>query len=173
MRNSGAQAGDALVLTKGLGIGIFAAALKRGELSAAGYAAMIASATRLNAIGRDLPALPGVHAVTDVTGFGLLGHALEMCRGAQLSAVLDLGAIPMLDGAAELARAGIGTGAADRNWDSYGSSVALGDTPDWARGVLCDPQTSGGLLIAVRRSEADGVLRLAREAGFGGHGDRG
>ena len=161
MRNSGAQAGDVLVLSKGLGVGLFSAALKRGELGDAGYRTMLASTTVLNAAGRELPGIAGVHAVTDVTGFGLLGHALEMCRGAGLAAELRFADVPVLPGAAVLAQAGIVTGAGARNWASYGSSVALGaDLPGWAGALLCDPQTSGGLLIAVAPQDAATVLAV-------------
>ena len=166
LRNSAAQAGDVLILTKGLGIGVFSAALKRGELSAADYATMIGSATQLNAIGPGLAGLPGVHAMTDVTGFGLLGHALELCRGAGLSARLHAGRVPLLPGAEALARAGVATGAAARNWASYGGAVTGADTlPEWRRGLLCDPQTSGGLLVAA--ADAAVVLGVVRAAGFG------
>jgi selenide,water dikinase len=167
MRNSGAQDGDALVLTKGLGIGVFSAALKQEILSEEDYRTMIDSTTRLNDVGRDLGAVTGVHAVTDVTGFGLLGHAMEMCRGAGLGARLRMRDIPVLPGAAALAQAGVGTGAAGRNWASYGADVRLpADLPDWARGLLCDPQTSGGLLIAVAPGAAEGLVRHVREARF-------
>ncbi len=167
MRNSGARAGDALILTKGLGVGIFSAALKQGVLDEAAYRAMLASTTRLNTVGRDLPAIPGVHAVTDVTGFGLLGHTLEICRGSALAATLDLYALPWLAGAERLAEQGTKTGAAARNWDSYRAEIDLPpDLPEWRRGLLCDPQTSGGLLVAVAAEHATDVLRLAHTAGF-------
>ena len=167
LKNAGARAGDALVLTKALGVGIFSAAMKKGELDKAGYAAMVASTTKLNLIGPDLADLEAVHALTDVTGFGLLGHLLEMCRGAGLAATLDAKAVPTLPGAAALAQAGYATGAAARNWTSYGASVRLPDgLPDWARGLLCDPQTSGGLLIAVRADRATDIVDRCRAAGF-------
>ena len=167
LRNTGAQPGDALILTKGLGVGIFSAALKQGELDAAGYAAMIAATTRLNKVGADLPAMPTVHSCTDVTGFGLLGHLLEMARGAGLRARLRLADVPVLDGAAALAEAGFGTGASGRNWASYADEVVLpAGVPDWHRGLLCDPQTSGGLLIAVAPEGADALLRHVQAAGF-------
>lgn len=166
-RNSGAKEGDALVLTKGLGVGVFSAALKQGRLPEDGYRAMIASATQLNAVGREVTALDGVHAMTDVTGFGLLGHLLEMCRGAGLAARLRVGNVPVLPGAAALAQAGLATGAAGRNWASYGAEVALPDgLPDWRRGLLCDPQTSGGLLVAAAPEAAGAVLDHVRAAGF-------
>ena len=168
LKNANAKAGDALVLTKGLGIGIFSAAMKKDELSPADYATMIASTTKLNFIGTELADLDAVHAVTDVTGFGLLGHLLEMCRGAGLAARLDAKAVPTLPGAARLAQAGYATGAAARNWGSYGAHVRLPDgLPDWARGLLCDPQTSGGLLVSVRADRADDIVARCHAAGFG------
>jgi selenide,water dikinase len=146
LRNSTARAGDRLLLTKPLGVGIYSAALKRQMLDDAGYREMIASTTALNSLGAKLPDVEGVHAVTDVTGFGLLGHLLEMCRGSGLAARVDLARIPVLSQARRLADEGIGTGAANRNWSSYGADVELQD--EWSKSILCDPQTSGGLLIA-------------------------
>lgn len=167
LRNTGAMAGDVLVLTKGLGVGIFSAALKQGQLSEAGYRAMIAATTQINKVGADLPAMATVHSCTDVTGFGLLGHVLEMARGAGMRATLRLADIPALDGAAALAEAGFGTGASGRNWLSFASDVTLPDgLPDWHRGLLCDPQTSGGLLIAVAPEGAEALLAHVRAAGF-------
>ena len=164
LRNSGARAGDRLILTKPLGIGVYGAALRQGRLDAAGYAAMIASATRLNAVGATVASRPGVHAMTDVTGFGLLGHALELCRGAGLRARLRFDDVPLLPGVAAMAQAGVRTGAAVRNWASYGEAVGM-RAQDWRRDLLCDPQTSGGLLVAVAAEEADAVLELVRAAG--------
>ncbi|MDE2228595.1 MAG: selenide, water dikinase SelD [Alphaproteobacteria bacterium] len=169
LRNSTAQSGDRIILTKSLGIGIFSAALKRGELAEASYATMIASTTQLNAVGAELPGVAGVHAVTDVTGFGLLGHALEMCRGASLAARVELEALPVFPAASQLAESGIATGASKRNWASYGVEVDLPPKlPDWRRNLLCDPQTSGGLLIACAPSAVAAVLELARRRGFVG-----
>ncbi len=165
-RNTGARDGDALILTKGLGVGVFSAALKQERLSPDDYATMIASMTRLNSVGRDVAAMDGVHAMTDVTGFGLLGHLLEMCRAAGLSARLQWRDVPVLSGAAVLAQAGIGTGAASRNWSSYSAEVHADGLPDWQRGLLCDPQTSGGLLISVAPEQAGAVLDHVRNAGF-------
>jgi selenide,water dikinase len=166
-RNRDARAGDALILAKGLGIGVFSAALKQGRLSAEDYATMLASATQLNRVGPALAAMPAVHAMTDVTGFGLLGHLLEMCRGSGLRAVVRAGDVPLLPGAERLARDGVGTGAARRNWGSYGADVQLApDLAPWWQGLLCDPQTSGGLLVAVAPEEAVRVLDLVRQAGF-------
>jgi selenide,water dikinase len=167
LTNRTAQAGDVLILTKALGVGVLSAAFKQERLDEAGYAALIASTTQLNAVGRELGHTPGVHAVTDVTGFGLLGHTLELCRGAGLTA--ELGADPpLLAGVETLAQAGVRTGASTRNWASYGADVQLtAGLPDWKRDLLTDPQTSGGLLIAVGPDHADSVLDLVRSRGFG------
>ena len=167
LRNSGARPGDVLILTKGLGIGLFSAALKREQLDPDGYATMLASTTQLNSIGPALAAIDGVHACTDVTGFGLLGHALELVRGANLHADLDLSTLPLLPGALELAEAGIVTGAGARNWSSYGEAIELSpDLPAWSRAILCDPQTSGGLLIAAHPDAVPAILDLCRAAAF-------
>ena len=167
LKNAAARAGDALILTKGLGVGVFSAAMKKGELDTAGYGAMIASTTQLNEVGAALSELAAVHAMTDVTGFGLLGHCLEMARGSGLAATLYADTIPLLAGAAALAERGFATGAAARNWASYGAEVTLpAGTADWRRGLLCDPQTSGGLLIAVAPEHAGDVLERCRAAGF-------
>jgi len=166
LTNRTAKAGDVLILTKALGVGVLSAAFKQERLDEAGYAALIASTTQLNAVGRELAGLDGVHAVTDVTGFGLLGHTLELCRGAGLSA--ELGADPpLLTGVEALTRAGVRTGASTRNWASYGEDVRLPpDLPDWKRDLLTDPQTSGGLLIAAAPEAAEAVLALVRDRGF-------
>lgn len=166
LRNTGARAGDVLVLTKGLGVGVFSAALKRGKLDAAGYAAMLESTTRLNSVGAGLGEMAGVHACTDVTGFGLLGHSLEMARGSGVRVRLDAATVPFLAGAEALARAGVQTGAGARNWASYGGEVT-GALPAWLQALLCDPQTSGGLLIAVARDRAEPLMARVVEAGFG------
>jgi len=167
LRNSGAQPGDQIILTKGLGVGVFSAALKQDRLSPQAYSAMAASATLLNTVGKDMPEFKGVHAVTDVTGFGLLGHALEMARGSGVRIALCWSDTPLLDGVWALAEAGVKTGAALRNWASYGDAVvAAPDLPEAARDLLCDPQTSGGLLISVAAHEASTVLDHVRKAGF-------
>lgn len=167
LRNSGARDGDVLILTKGIGVGVYSAALKQEKLLPALYEAMIASTTQLNAVGARLPDIQGVHAVTDVTGFGVLGHGLEMCRGSGLTATIHMAALPLLPAVDELAQAGFITGASGRNWTSYGSDVTLtSEISDWQRGLLCDPQTSGGLLIAVAPEAADDVLQLVRGSGF-------
>jgi selenide, water dikinase len=171
LRNTGAKAGDVLVLSKGLGVGVISAALKKAELEVGRertlYAALIGSTTRLNAVGHDLAAIPQVHAVTDVTGFGLLGHGLEMCRGSGLAARMSFAALPLLAGVAELARVPYRTGAAVRNWDSYGQDVVLATgLEEWQRDVMADPQTSGGLLISVAPDGVAAVVARLRAAGF-------
>ena len=166
-RNAAAEPGDLLVLGKPLGVGVMSAALKRGELGAEGYARMIAATTRLNTPGPDLARLPGVHAMTDVTGFGLAGHALEMARGAGLDVRLDWRAVPLLAGARDLAERGFVTGASARNWASYGADVDLpsGFAPQ-DQALLSDPQTSGGLLVSCAPSALDEVVAAFRRHGF-------
>ena len=166
LTNRGARPGDVLILTKGLGVGVLSAAFKSGWLDEAGYAALIASTTQLNTLGARLAGRAGVHAVTDVTGFGLLGHALEMARGSGLTVELSAEP-PVLDGVEALAATGVRTGASGRNWASYGEGVDLpAGLDDWRRDLLTDPQTSGGLLIAVAGDQADALLDLARAEGF-------
>ena len=167
LTNRGARAGDLLILTKGLGVGVLSAALKQQRLGADGYATLIASTTKLNVVGADLAELEGVHAMTDVTGFGLLGHALEMARGSGVGVELHAAAMPLLNGVEAFARAGVRTGASGRNWISYGDGVVLpAGFEEWRRDLLTDPQTSGGLLIAVSPEAAETVLATIRTAGF-------
>lgn len=166
-KNSNAQAGDLLILGKGLGVGILAAALKKGALSGEGYAQMLAATTKLNAVGATLSGMSSVHAMTDVTGFGLLGHLLEMCRGAGLSAEVRFDQVPVLPEALPLAQQGYGPGAIERNMDSYGRDVNFADgLENWQRRLLADAQTSGGLLVAAAPEAAEEVLACFREAGF-------
>ncbi|MFT0531310.1 selenide, water dikinase SelD [Castellaniella hirudinis] len=166
-RNDQARAGDALILSKPLGVGVLSAALKKNRLDAAGYQALIDSTTRLNTPGTQLAALPAVHALTDVTGFGLLGHTLEMCRGAGLRAKIDYAALPWLAAAPALVREGIQTGASARNWHACQANIALdAGLPPEAQALLTDPQTSGGLLIACHPDAADAILALLRAEGF-------
>ena len=167
-RNADARAGDVLVLGKPLGVGVLSAALKKDQLDADGYAAMVANTTKLNKPGKALSELAGVHALTDVTGFGLLGHLLELARGAQLTARLDMANIPLLPGVEALAHGGYFTGASGRNWDAYGHDVKLGGAiTDTQRVLLTDPQTSGGLLVSCAPESVDEVLALFRREGFG------
>ncbi len=166
-RNADAQAGDVLVLGKPIGVGVMSAALKKDRLGEAGYAQMIATTTKLNTPGPDLAALPGVHAMTDVTGFGLAGHALEVARGARLELQLDWSRVPLLDGVRELASQGFVTGASGRNWAGYGSDVDLPAAfADVDRALLTDPQTSGGLLVSCAPGAVDEVLATFRRHGF-------
>ena len=166
-KNCDAQAGDVLILGKGLGVGVLAQALKKGALSAEGYAQLIANTTQLNAVGSTLSGLKAVHALTDVTGFGLLGHLLEMCRGAGLTAELQFDRIPILSEALPLAQQGYGPGAIDRNLDSYGHEVDFAARlENWQRRVLADAQTSGGLLAAVAPEAEEEVLACFQRAGF-------
>ena len=156
--NAGAKPGDALILGKPLGIGVLSAALKTGKLDDAGYATMIAVTTQLNRIGAKLGLRDDVHAMTDVTGFGLLGHLLEVCRGSNCCAELEFEALPLIEAACRLAREGVKTGASARNWASYGSEVALQNIAGWQHSLLTDPQTSGGLLVACAPESAAEVV---------------
>ena len=166
-KNSGARAGDVLVLGKPLGVGVLSAALKKGELCADGYAQMIACTTQLNTPGPELASLPGVHAITDVTGFALAGHALEMARGAGVTVQIDWPAVPLLAGVRDLAARGIVTGASGRNWAAYGHEVALPPAfADPERALLTDPQTSGGLLVACAPDAVAAVLAVFQHQGF-------
>ena len=166
-RNAGARPGDRLVLGKPLGVGILSAALKKGRLGAAGYAEMIASTTKLNTPGIALGTMPGVHALTDVTGFGLAGHLLEICRASNVAARVDFASVPFLPEAADFVRAGIFTGASERNWTGFGAEVTVeGPDATLARTLLTDPQTSGGLLVACAPGDVDAVLRVFSREGF-------
>jgi selenide, water dikinase len=166
-RNCDARAGDAVILTKPIGVGIYSAAFKKEALSAADYADMVATMTTLNQIGAELARDPEVHAMTDVTGFGVLGHALGMARGSGLRFVLRSESLPLLPRAVELARQGFVTGASGRNWESYSTAVALAaDYPLWRRQILTDPQTSGGLLVACAPERADALLTTILDAGY-------
>jgi selenide,water dikinase len=167
-RNVGARPGDVIVLGKPLGVGIYGAAEKRGELPPACYRAMIDSTTRLNTPGIALAPIGDVHALTDVTGFGLIGHLLEMCRGGDVSASIAYDRLPLLPQVSALAAAGFVTGASKRNWDGYGNDVrASGSIGDVERAIATDPQTSGGLLVACAPSAVDAVLEVFRREGFG------
>jgi len=164
-RNSSGRAGDVLILGKPLGIGILSAALKKGKLSAAGYAQMLDWTTRLNTPGETLGDMPAVHALTDVTGFGLAGHLLEICRGSQLGAQVDFSSIPIIGEARDWARQGVATGASERNWKGYGHEVEFRGEP-WQQKLLSDPQTSGGLLVACAPEAEKSVLEVFRQKGF-------
>lgn len=165
-RNSGTRPGDAVILTKPIGVGIYSAAIKKSALGPEAYQEMIATTTLLNKVGAELAADKDVHAITDVTGFGVLGHGLEMARGSRLALAIEADAVPLLADAASLAQQGHVTGASHRNWASYGHDVILpADLPDWKRHLLADPQTSGGLLVACAPQKADTLLRTIHESG--------
>jgi selenide,water dikinase len=160
-KNSSAKPGDVLVLGKPLGIGILSAALKKGELSGAGYATMLDWTTRLNTPGIALGELSGVHAMTDVTGFGVAGHLLEICRGSGLAAEVAFDDLPIIEEARALAQQGVATGASDRNWTGYGTEVVLpAGFDDWKRKLITDPQTSGGLLVACSPDRVAEVKKI-------------
>src|SRR6266478_877839 len=164
-KNSSAKAGDALILGKPLGVGILSAALKKGKLSAEGYARMVEWTTGLNPPGEVLAEMESVHALTDVTGFGLAGHLLGILRGSRLSGEVKFDALPVIPEALEWAKQGIATGASERNWQGYGHEVQLpAGFPDWKKKLLTDPQTSGGLLVAT--SSAAQVLEIFKKQGF-------
>jgi selenide,water dikinase len=166
-RNCDARPGDALILTKPIGVGIYSAAIKKNALPPAGYPEMIATTTLLNKVGTALARNKDVHAITDVTGFGVLGHGLEMARGSKLSITINAKDIPLLTEAASLSQQGFVTGASHRNWDSYGAQVALpAGLPDWQRHLLSDPQTSGGLLVACAPDKANEIVQTIRAAGY-------
>ena len=166
-RNSSARAGDALILTKGIGVGIYSAAFKKQALPANAYAEMLASTTLLNRIGQELAKDEDVHAITDVTGFGLLGHGLEMARGSGLRISIEQARIPFFTQAEALAEAGFVTGASNRNWNSYSDGVALpAGLPEWRRALLTDPQTSGGLLVACKAERAQAIRATIEAAGY-------
>jgi len=166
-RNDGARVGDVMVLGKPLGVGVLSAALKKEVLDAAGYESMIANTTKLNTAGPDLAELPGLHALTDVTGFGLAGHALEIARGAKLTAHIKWADVPLLPNVAELFKNGNVTGASGRNWDGYGNEISLANgLPLECQALLSDPQTSGGLLVTCSPETVGDVLAVFKRHGF-------
>src|SRR5271169_303721 len=166
-RNDRAQNGDVLILGKPLGVGVLSAALKKGKLDEEGYLQMLQTTTQLNRVGMRLASMPQVHAMTDVTGFALLGHLLEICRGSRLGAEIRFDDMPILPAALQLAQQGYATGAAERNWNSYGAEVDLPHGfPEWKLKLMCDPQTSGGLLVACAPQAAGELLKAFHADGF-------
>ncbi|WP_300659271.1 selenide, water dikinase SelD [Hydrogenophaga sp.] len=173
-RNADAKVGDRLILGKPIGVGVLSAALKKDALSTDGYAQMIANTTKLNTPGPDLAALDGVHALTDITGFGLAGHVMEMARGANTTVRIDMARVPLIGGVRELAAAGMVTGASGRNWAAYGHEVRLASNLQPVdQALLSDPQTSGGLLVACAPDAVDAVLAIFEKHGFAGAADIG
>jgi selenide, water dikinase len=166
-RNADARPGDKLILTKPVGVGIYSAAIKKAALLPEAYQEMIDTTTTLNKIGPDLAKDKDVHAITDVTGFGVLGHSLELARGSKLTVRLKAADVPLLKHAAQLSQQGFVTGASHRNWASYGHDVALPDgMPEWQRHLLADPQTSGGLLVACAGNRAAEIVKSINDAGY-------
>ncbi len=166
-RNADARVGDVLVLGKPIGVGVLSAALKKDKLDAAGYAQLIANTTQLNKPGAALAAMDGVHALTDITGFGLAGHTLELARGAKLGVQIEWAKVPLLAGVQALAEQGMVTGASQRNWDGYGADITLpAGFSEVGKALLTDPQTSGGLLVSCAPEAADAVLALFKKQGF-------
>ncbi|MDO8713658.1 MAG: selenide, water dikinase SelD [Polynucleobacter sp.] len=165
--NAAAQVGDVLILGKPLGVGILSAALKKDLLGDEGYREMISNTTKLNSAGPELAKLPEVHALTDVTGFGLAGHTLELARGSNLTAQIDWELVPLLSNVQSLADQGVITGASDRNWQSYGKDVFLPEqfTPG-QQALLTDPQTSGGLLVSCSPDAVNDVLEIFKQHEF-------
>ncbi|MDR2091882.1 MAG: selenide, water dikinase SelD [Azoarcus sp.] len=164
--NIGAKPGDALILGKPLGIGVLSAAFRNERLDEAGYATMIGIATQLNRIGEKLAACDGVHAMTDVTSEGLLGHLLKLCRGSNCRADLAFDALPVIDLAHDFARQGLKTEASERNWVSCSADVSLYNIPPWQQTLLTDPQTGGGLLVACAPEATLETLRLFHAEGY-------
>ncbi|MBS0234078.1 MAG: selenide, water dikinase SelD [Proteobacteria bacterium] len=166
-RNSGAKPGDALILTKAIGVGIYSAAFKKRALPDDAYEELMTTTTLLNRIGQTLGENSEVHAITDVTGFGILGHALEVARGSGVGIEIEFDKIPFLARTKALAESGFVTGASGRNWMSYGHDVVLPDDfPEWQKALLTDPQTSGGLLVACGADQADDILSQIEGAGY-------
>jgi selenide,water dikinase len=165
-RNAGARPGDAIVLGKALGVGVYGAAVKKQRLNDTQYRQLLASTTQLNTAGMPLAAHSGVHAMTDVTGFGLLGHLLEVCRASEVRATVCWNDIPLFTDARALAEAGYVTGGSDRNWRGYGNLVDLTTHGSIEQALLTDPQTSGGLLVACAPDAVDDVLTSFRAEGF-------
>jgi selenide, water dikinase len=166
-RNDRARAGDVLILGKPLGVGVMSGAIKSGKLSPEGYRTMIHWTTKLNTPGMRLSDIEGVHALTDVTGFGLVGHLMEIARGSNLHATVEFDKLPLIAEAVALAKQGIKTGASGRNWTEYGSHVKVPAAFEpWQQVLVTDPQTSGGLLVACSAAVADQVIAEFTKDGF-------
>lgn len=163
VRNNSATVGSELFLTKPLGIGILTTAEKKKKLIPGHQRIACDCMCELNAIGAELSRIEGITAMTDVTGFGFLGHLCEMCDGSGVGARISFESIPLLPGTMEYLKAGCIPGGTKRNYDSYGHKT--GPMTDVQRKVLCDPQTSGGLLIAVESTAAQQVLDVASSLG--------
>jgi selenide,water dikinase len=162
-KNSTAQSGDHLFLTKPIGVGVLTTAEKQGKLKPQHSRLAVENMMALNSVGEILGTIPEVNAMTDVTGFGLLGHLIEMCQGSHLSATIDLAKIPVLDtSVTDYIAAGCVPGGSQRNWQSIAQNI--GSLDDKHQALLCDPQTSGGLLVAVNPAAVERVIKLLRRA---------
>ena len=166
-QNSSAKAGSKLYLTKPLGVGILATAQKQGIIKDEHLQIAQNSMMLLNKVGAELAEIEGVTAMTDVTGFGLMGHLLEMCEGSKVSAVIDYKKVPIFPEAIAYLKEGAIPGGTNRNWDSYGHKLNL--VNDEQKNILCDPQTSGGLLIAVTEEESHQVEAILKEQNLINH----
>lgn len=169
-QNNTAKNGDVLLLTKKLGVGILTTAEKKNQLREEDKLLAANQMMQLNKIGSQVAKIPGVHAMTDVTGFGLLGHLIEMAEGSGLSAVVEFSKVPLIsDRLVDYVEKGSVPGGTNRNWDSYGHKVKLenNSTALLHRNILADPQTSGGLLIAVSRESLGEVVAIMNEQGLG------
>lgn len=166
-RNCEAQSGDNLILGKALGVGILGAAMNKDELDPEGYRQLVETATKLNSVGAELAKIPEVHALTDVTGFGLIGHLFEICKGSGFAATVDWNALPILPAALDYAERGYNTGAAGRNWQSFGQDATLPEgLPGWRKNLLTDPQTSGGLMLTCAPEATEKILAVFQDNGF-------
>ena len=164
-QNNTAREGDLLFLTKPLGVGILTTAEKKGLLQQEHIGLAARQMMQLNSIGEPLGKIEGVHAMTDVTGFGLLGHLVEMAEGSGLSAVINFENVPLIiDTIKNYVDQKCVPGGTSRNWDSYGDKI--GDITDYQKAILADPQTSGGLLIAVEESCVEKVKQILSEKGI-------
>ena len=161
-KNASAEAGCKLYLTKPLGIGVLTTAEKKGKLKAEHKGLAIKVMCRMNSVGSPFSEIDGVTAMTDITGFGLLGHLIELCEGSHLNATVYMDKIHTLDGVLDYLEKGCVPGGTTRNFDSYGHKVSA--MTETQKAVLCDPQTSGGLLVAVRPDSVDALLSVAQQA---------
>ena len=164
--NRGARDGDWLLLGKPLGVGVLSALVKRGEHSAADAETLVATASQLNRAGIEIAKIDGARAMTDVTGFGLLGHLREICAASKVGARVFFDSVPLLAAARAAAQRGVATGAAARNWRAIADEVELpSGFARWRRDMLCDPQTGGGLLVSCAPTAAAAVARAFRDCG--------
>ena len=163
-RNASAKSGCKLYMTKPLGIGILTTAEKKGKLKPEHQGLATAAMCQMNSIGSQFSLVDGVTAMTDVTGFGLLGHLIEICEGSNLSAVVFADKIKTLDGVKDYIAKGCVPGGTGRNFDSYGHKVGV--LTEEQKAILCDPQTSGGLLVAVEPNSVQTVIEIAKDAGI-------